>query len=160
RASALECGDHIEPITVAKPHVDDGVCRRGLLNLQQAIGNRLRRRNREAALLQRFGKTLQEGMIILDDQNGSLTGVFFFRRRIGGLTCRYIHGHHPSADLTRILARRRINRTARNSDSGGWSQVAANANDRSKSLRLQLSLMTAPRSGCGLLLNNSVAPER
>src|SRR6185312_12460251 len=76
RPATLERGNHVKAIAVIEPHVDHGVGWRGLLDLQQALGDRIRGRNDEAALLQRLGQTLRKRLIVLDDQQRSLTRDF------------------------------------------------------------------------------------
>ena len=52
---ALECGNHVEPVAVAEPHVDHGKGGCGFLHLQETIGDRLGCRHGKAALFERLG---------------------------------------------------------------------------------------------------------
>jgi hypothetical protein len=74
RPPALEGGDHVDPIAVAEPHVDHRKCRRCALDLAQAVRHRFRGRNVKAAAFQRLGEPLEEGAVILDDQQGTVGG--------------------------------------------------------------------------------------
>ena len=77
---------------VAEPHVDDCVSRRGFFHLHQAVGNKLGGDYGKAALLERLGEPLQEGKVVLDDQQRSFAGDFLFCRRGCGLARQSVHG--------------------------------------------------------------------
>ena len=75
RAPFLDGRDDVEPMAVAEPHIDDregGGCR---LDPHKALGNRLGRGYREAAALHRARKALQEGFVIVDNQQRAFGDV-------------------------------------------------------------------------------------
>ncbi len=105
RPAILERGNHIKTVAVIEPHVDHGISRRGLLDLQQPVGDRIRGRNDEAALLQRLRQTLRKRLIVLDDQQRSLTRDFNLGRRVGGLTDQGVHDVTSTIWFRRIVPR-------------------------------------------------------
>ncbi len=64
--------DDVEPVAVAEPHVDDRKGRRGLLDLQQPVGDRFGGGHRKAAALHGAREPLQERFVIFDDQKRTL----------------------------------------------------------------------------------------
>ena len=71
-AAALERGDHVEAVAVAKTHVDHRIGRRGGLQMDQPVGDRLGGHHSEAAALHRARQPLQKRLVVLDDQKSAV----------------------------------------------------------------------------------------
>jgi hypothetical protein len=82
-AAALQRRDDVEAVAVAEAHVDHGEGGRLALDLLEALADRFGGRHRVAARLHRPRQPLQEGAVVVDDQQCLL------RRRLGA--CRDHH---------------------------------------------------------------------
>ena len=159
--AALERRDYIEAVAVAEPHVDDCVSRRRLS--RPAAGRRkpTRRWLRKSRVAPAPWRAAAGRKSRPRRSTAIVRRRFSLCRRVGGLARQSVHVVTIiCADLTRILACAKPYSHATNSDRAPGLKPLRNVNGRSKSLRLQCSLTTAPRSGMARFSNDNVAPER
>ena len=69
-----ELGDDVEAIAVLQPHVDDGKGRRLLADQVEALGDRVRRAHLEAARLHGARQTQHESPVVVDQDQGTISG--------------------------------------------------------------------------------------
>src|SRR6202047_5445647 len=72
RTLRLQFADHIEPVAVGKPHVDDREGGRAFADCRETFGDRVRGGHGEAARLHAAAKARQEGIIVVDDQERAI----------------------------------------------------------------------------------------